>query len=69
VAGDHWELQCADLAVDDIIRACERDDRVRLDEPAPGRRVELLELHGSIGQASVFPGADRSSRSEVPELA
>jgi EAL and modified HD-GYP domain-containing signal transduction protein len=53
----------------DIIRACERDDHVRLDELAPGRRDELLELHGSIGRESAFPSADRSSRSEVPELA
>ncbi|MGE5209694.1 MAG: hypothetical protein ACM3MM_00430, partial [Acidobacteriota bacterium] len=53
----------------DIIRACEQDDRVRLDELAPGRSDELLGLHGSIGRQPASQRADRSSWSEVPEPA
>jgi EAL and modified HD-GYP domain-containing signal transduction protein len=56
----------------DIIRACERDDRAQLDELAPGRADELLELHGGSaarGWSADAPDHGSAERSETPEHA
>ena len=58
----------------DVVRACERDDRVGLEQLEPGRYVELMAEHRlaevAAQQASASAsGADDSTRSETHEPA
>ena len=81
------ELPMSDAAIDamlhgagpvgralDVVRACEREDRVALEQLAPGRSDELIAEHGraeaSARQATAAaPCADDSTRSETHEPA
>ncbi len=58
----------------DVVRACERDDRVALELLAPGRYDELMVEHrraqtSARRAAAAAPSADDSTRSETHEPA
>jgi c-di-GMP phosphodiesterase len=58
----------------DVVRACESDDRVTLDQLAPGRYGELMTMHEQAAERSrrtydsIDEGALDATRSETPEF-